>query len=49
MRSATIATILVAGMAVPAMAGITVYTDRAAWAAAAGDFVTEDFNAQRPA
>ena len=48
MRTATIAALTVAGSALPAFAGITVYTSRAAWEAATGDFVTENFNTQTP-
>ena len=48
MRTATIAAVMVAGSALPAFAGITVYTSRAAASHAAGDFVTENFNAQSP-
>lgn len=44
----TIVACAVTACALPALGQVQVFTDRAAWEAAVGDFVTEDFNAISP-
>ncbi len=40
--------LVVGGCVAPSLAQVTVYFDRAAWEAAVGDFMVEDFNTQTP-
>lgn len=48
MRFASAIVLVAGGCVAPALGQLTVYTDRAAWEAAVGSFMTEDFNNLTP-